>query len=147
MSYHHVDYPHCYSIVYVSRCGVSNHVDRVSVGVKLFGGLDPRWDAVNLAHHIDNLALELENLIAATTNGFQALLVEVKALCNVALQNRLVLDQLLAAQGAVCHIIVDTCCTYVPDISDNMTHVVSYLNLLLQTQHNRNSAESWGLDM
>ena len=37
--------------------------------------------------------------------------------------------------------------TYIPDSSVNMAHVVSHLNLLLQTQHSGVSAESWGFDM
>lgn len=68
------------------------------------------------------------------TDSFQAPSVEVKALCKVALLNRLVLDQLLVAQGGVRHIIGDTYCNYIPDISHNMTHVVSRLNAFLQRQ-------------
>ena len=33
------------------------------------------------------------------------------------------LDQLLAAQGSVCHILGEVCCTYISGISDN-AHVV-----------------------
>ena len=121
LSYHHADYAHYYYTPCVSQRSVSDHADCVSVGAKFFGGLIPWWGTVNLAHHIGDLALDLENLTAANTNGFQALSVEVKTLCNVALQNKLVLDQLLAAQEGVFHIIGDRCCTYIPDISVNMT--------------------------
>ena len=82
---------------------------------------------------------DLENLTVATGNGIRTLSVEVKALRNV--ENRLVLDQLLAAQWGVCHILDEACCTCSLHVSDNITHVVLHLKLLLQTQHNRESSE------
>ena len=39
----------------------------------------------------------------------------------------------MAAQGGVCHIIGDTHCTYILDISDNVTCVVSHLKSFLRT--------------
>ena len=63
-------------------------------GAKFSGGLAPRWGSVNLVHHIGDLL----NLTVATVGGFQALLVGVQVLYCMAQQNRLVLDQLLAAQ-------------------------------------------------
>ena len=48
-----------------------------------------------MAHHVG----ELRNLTAVTTYGFRAVSVEVQVLHSVALQDKVVLDQLLAAQG------------------------------------------------
>ena len=79
----------------MSRHGVSNCVDCDSVGVKFFRGLLPRWGTVNLVHRFSDLV----NLTAATADGFRTLSVEVQILHSVALQNRLVLDQLLANTG------------------------------------------------
>lgn len=45
-----------------------------------------------------------------------------------------------ASQGGVCHIIGTNCCTYIPDVSDDMTHVVSHLNDLL---HRKSSTSLW----
>lgn len=46
---------------------------------------------------------------------------EQKQLRIVALQNRMALDYLLAEQGGVCALINNTCCTYIPDYSNNIT--------------------------
>ena len=56
----------------------------------------------------------------------------MKALHNVALQNRKPLDQLLAAQGGVCHVIGDTCFD-VPDITCGVSHLDAPLILNLET--------------
>lgn len=99
---------------------------------------------VHLAIHADDLALDLENLAAVATDGFQAVSVKMKALCNVALQNRLV----LTAQTGVCHIIIGgKFCISIPDISDNRIHAVPHLNALLQTQQDCDSYESWEFDI
>lgn len=57
------------------------------------------------------------------------------------------LDPMLATQGGVCHIIGADCCTYIPDVSDNMTHVVSRLNDLLHEEKSQDSQDSGGWDM
>lgn len=57
------------------------------------------------------------------------------------------MDMMLASQGGVCHIVWTDCCTYIPDISDNMTHVVSHLNDLLHDEKSKDSQtpEGWSL--
>lgn len=107
---------------------------RISPKQKFLSGFFPWYGSINNAHKINELALEIENLTALITSGFNTLSVETQALRNVALQNRMALDMLLASQGGVCHIIGSECCTYIPDITDNMTHVVSHLNEILQRQ-------------
>ena len=44
------------------------------------------------------------------------------------LQNRLALDILTAAQGGTCAIIHTQCCTYIPDMSINVTHFIKHMN-------------------
>ena len=44
------------------------------------------------------------------------------------LQNRLTLDILTAAQGGTCSIIHTQCCTYIPDMSTNVTHFAKHMN-------------------
>ena len=53
---------------------------------------------VNLVYHVDDLLLDLENHTVVPSEGFQAFTVELKALCNVALHSRMVLDQLRQRQ-------------------------------------------------
>ena len=44
------------------------------------------------------------------------------------LQKRLALDILTAAQGETGSIIHTQCCTYIPDISTNITHFTKHMN-------------------
>ena len=44
------------------------------------------------------------------------------------LQNRLALDILTAAQGGTCAIFHTQCCTYMPDMSTNVTHFTKHMN-------------------
>ena len=44
------------------------------------------------------------------------------------LQNRLVLDILTAPQRGTCAIIHTQCCTYMPDMSTNVTHFTKHMN-------------------
>ena len=48
------------------------------------------------------------------------------------LQNRLALDILTAAQGGTCAIIHTRCCTYIPDMSTNVTHFTKHMNMMIQ---------------
>ena len=47
---------------------------------------------------------------------------------KVVLQNRLALDILTAAQGGMCAIIHTQCCTYITDMSTNVTHFTKHMN-------------------
>ena len=49
------------------------------------------------------------------------------------LQNRLALDILTAAQGETCAIIHTQCCTYIPDMSTNVTtHLTKHMNKMIE---------------
>ena len=48
------------------------------------------------------------------------------------LQNRLALDILTAAQGGTCAIIHTQCCTYIPDMSTNVTHFTKHMNKMIK---------------
>ena len=51
---------------------------------------------------------------------------------KVVLQNRLALDILTAAQGGTCAIIHTQCCTYIPDMSTNVTHFTKHMNKMIK---------------
>ena len=51
---------------------------------------------------------------------------------KVVLQNRLALDILTAAQGGTCTIIHTQCCTYIPDMSTNVTHFTKHMNKMIK---------------
>lgn len=134
LTHFHTDYDHYYPPHRARRAVV-----RVAPVEKGFGGLLQRWGTVNNAHKIDAVAVDLENLTDSVTTGFSALTPTVQGLRNVALQNRMALDLILASQGGVCHIVGTDCCTYIPDITDNMTHVVAHLNDLLHLEKSRDT--------
>ena len=48
------------------------------------------------------------------------------------LQNRLPLNTLTAAQGGTCAIIHTQCCTYIPDMSMNVTHFTKHMNKMIE---------------
>ena len=48
------------------------------------------------------------------------------------LQNRLALDILTAAQGGTCAITHTQCCTYIPDMSTNVTHFTNHMNKMIR---------------
>ena len=50
---------------------------------------------------------------------------------KVVLQNRLALDILMTARGT-CAIIHTHCCTYIPDMSTNVTHFTKLMNKTIQ---------------
>lgn len=117
--------PNIYKVENVSTHVTRHRVKReyISPGKKAAIALIPLYGPVALAHTIDQLAIDLENLTALTTKGFSVMNDEMKALRAVALQNRMALDLTLAQVGGVCQLIGDQCCTYIPDVSDNMTDI------------------------
>lgn len=48
---------------------------------------------------------------------------KMQEVTKLALQNRIALDLLLAAQGGGCSLIGDECCTYVSDTSESVQHL------------------------
>lgn len=69
---------------------------------------------------IRRLSRLLEATINETTSILENITVELQAVRLVSLQNRMVLDMMLAESGGVCKIIGASCCTYVPDSSDTV---------------------------
>lgn len=101
-------------------------------GTKFLSGLVPWWGAVNNAHNVDKLHVQLENLTSIVLNGFNTLNPFAAAVQQMLMQHQLALDLLFAAQGGLCHVIGEKCCTFVPAISGNLTDTVKHLNELLQ---------------
>ena len=56
------------------------------------------------------------------------------------LQNRLALDILTAAQGGTCALIHTQCCTYIPDMSTNVTHFTKHMNKMIQAVYSPESS-------
>ncbi|MBN3287693.1 SYCY1 protein, partial [Polyodon spathula] len=77
--------------------------------------LMPWIGASQNSHEIDRVAYELETLTSLTLEGFQIMQPEMRAIRIMVMQNRMVLDMLLAEQGGVCHMVGEHCCTYIPE--------------------------------
>ena len=119
---------------------------RISPGEKALSGIIPTWGTINNAHNIDRLAFDLEELTHLAQQGFHMLPPVLTAMRTVILQHQMALDYLLASQGGLCHLIGQQCCTFIPDISDNVTHVVDHLNTLLHDMKDRDAALGKGWD-
>lgn len=74
---------------------------------------------------IRRLARIMEKIVNETTKTIILPSEEQKQLRIVALQNRMALNYVLAEQGGVCALINDTCCTYIPDYSINITNHIN----------------------
>ena len=64
--------------------------------------------------------------------AISALNAEQAQIRKVVLQNRLALDILTAAQGGTCVIIHTQCCTYIPDMSTDVTHFTKHMNKVIE---------------
>ena len=67
-----------------------------------------------------------QQALQGSQKAISALNAEQAQIRKVVLQNRLALDILTAAQGGTCTIIHTQCCTYIPDMSTNVTHFTKH---------------------
>ena len=74
----------------------------------------------------------LNRLYKILKKSISALNAEQIQIRKVVLQNRLALDILMASQGGTCAIIHTQCCTYIPDMSTNVTHFTKHMNKMIQ---------------
>lgn len=81
----------------------------------------PMFSAANNANRINEMSTDLEQWTVVVDNTISYLRPELKALGTLTLQNLMALDLLLAEQGGTCKVMGDSCCTWTPDASDNLT--------------------------
>ena len=80
---------------------------------------------------VDALTNFTQQALQYSQKAISALNAEQGQIRKVVLQNRLALDILTAAQGGTCAIIHTQCCTYIPDMSTNVTHFTKYMNKMI----------------
>ena len=85
--------------------------------------LIPHYGVGQTSVGLAELATSLESLANKTALGMVGINSEVVALHAVAMQNRVALHLILAAQGGTCAVIESECCTYIPDNSDQITNI------------------------
>ena len=77
---------------------------------------------------VDALTNFTQQALQDSQKAISALNAEQAQIRKVVLQNRLALDILMAAQGGTCAIIHTQSCTYIPDMSTNVTHFTKHMN-------------------
>ena len=81
---------------------------------------------------VDVLTKFTQQALQDSHKAISALNAEQIQIRKVVLQSRLTLDILTAAQGRTCAIIHAQCCTYIPDISTNITHFTKHMIKMTQ---------------
>lgn len=84
-------------------------------GQKVVHALFPWVGVGKVELRMETFSFRVGLFMNSTITALSKIRQELTALRLVALQNRLVLDQLTAAQGGVCTLIGATCCTFIPD--------------------------------
>ena len=80
---------------------------------------------------VDALTSFTQQVLQDSQKAISTLNAEKAQIKKVVLQNRLALDILTAAQGGTCAIIHTQCCTYIPDMSTNVTHFTKHMNKMI----------------
>ena len=91
----------------------------------------PSLGATDVMLRVDALTNFAQQALQNSQKAMSALNAEQAQIRKVDLQNRLALDILTAAQGGTGSIIHTQCCTYIPDISTNITHFTKYMNKMI----------------
>lgn len=92
---------------------------------------------------IRRLTRVVEAVVNQTAGALSNLTAEVQATRVVALQNRLVLDVILADRGGACSIIGSSCCVYIPDNAPTVYQAISNLRDLAAGIHEETGTWTW----
>lgn len=68
---------------------------------------------------------------------------ELQATRLLSLQNRMVLDVILADRGGACRIIGSSCCVYIPDTAPTVYAAIQKLHKIASDIHQDNGSWSW----
>ncbi|XP_072897959.1 endogenous retrovirus group 3 member 1 Env polyprotein-like [Hemitrygon akajei] len=114
----------------------------LSAAELFFGAIIPGYGVVKVSREVDKLYDLVESIanetakgLVETTGAVDALTSEVVAIRTVALQNRIALDFLLAKEGGTCAVIGAECCTYIPDVTENVTNLVHHVREAVANLH------------
>jgi len=91
----------------------------------------PSLGTTDVMLRVDALPNFTQQALQASQKSISALNAEQAQIRKVVLQNRLALDILTAAQGGTCAIIHTQCCTYIPDMSTNVTYFTKHMNKMI----------------
>ena len=91
----------------------------------------PSLGTIDVMLRVDALTNFTQQVLQDSQKPISSLNAEQSQIIKVVLQNRLTLDILTAAQGGTCSIIHTQCCTYIPDMSTNVTHFTKHMNKMI----------------
>lgn len=101
-------------------------------------GLLPFWGPMSNSLNTRRLTRVLEATANVTAGILTKHTAEIDATRMVALQNRMVLDVILADRGGACRIIGASCCVYIPDSSSSVYEAISKLHRIATEVHQDN---------
>ncbi|XP_069790595.1 endogenous retrovirus group PABLB member 1 Env polyprotein-like isoform X1 [Narcine bancroftii] len=114
---------------------VLRHRRALSGAEIFFGALIPGYGVIRISQEVHKLydlmssiANETSFALSSVSQGLNDLNHELSAVRTVALQNRMALDFLLAKQGGTCAVVGSECCSYVPDVSTNVSDIVQHVS-------------------
>ncbi|XP_043561169.1 syncytin-B-like [Chiloscyllium plagiosum] len=80
-----------------------------------------------LAASLEELANKTADVLAETQSQVAAITTEMISTRLTTLQNRMALDYRLAEKGGTCALIGEECCTYIPEVSSNITEISKHV--------------------
>jgi hypothetical protein len=92
----------------------------------------PSLGTTDVMLRVDALTNFTQQALQDSQKAISALNAEQAQIRKVVLQNRLALDILTATKGGTCAIVHTQCCTYIPDMSTNVTHFTSHMNKMIR---------------
>ncbi|XP_048383747.2 endogenous retrovirus group PABLB member 1 Env polyprotein-like [Stegostoma tigrinum] len=107
---------------------------KVTEGDRFLWTLIPIYGTARAGREVQKLAASLEELanntaeaLAETQSQVAAITTKMIATRLPTLQNRMALDYILAEKGGTCALIGEECCTYIPDVSHNITDISQHV--------------------
>ncbi|XP_053564783.1 uncharacterized protein LOC128654724 [Bombina bombina] len=95
---------------------------KISEGMRLLATFVPHYGAATALTRLNTLADLVDEAFNVTRDAIELLALEQEQIRMVALQNRMALDYLLAAEGGVCQRIHQQCCVYIEDNTGKIKH-------------------------
>ncbi|XP_078497606.1 uncharacterized protein LOC144753959 [Lissotriton helveticus] len=95
-----------------------------------FKGVIPFWGPMINSRHIRQLTRVVQGAINETAGALSNITAEMAADRLMTLQNRMVLDIILADRGGVCELIGSSCCIFIPDNAPSVYAAISRLHIL-----------------
>ena len=92
----------------------------------------PSLGTTDVMLQVDALTNFTQQALQDSQKAISALNAEQAQIKKVVLQNRLALDIPTAAQGGTCAIIHTQGCTYIPDMSTDVTHFTKHMNRMIE---------------